>query len=137
MGAEQNKLKVVYFTRKQRHLGNFSVEIYFEKVRQYLPQEFTPVLCTMPYKSNGLFKRIANTLYCMFKQGDINHITGDIHYVAAFLKKRKTILTILDCGMLYESSGLKNRFLKFSGLQFLLTNASLLPRFQMLLKMIL
>ena len=112
MGRTKKKLKVVYFTRKQRYLGNFSVETYFEKVRQNLNPDFIPVLCTMPYESNGLFKRTANMLYCIFKQGDINHITGDIHYVATFLKKSKTILTVLDCGMLYESSGLKNKIFK-------------------------
>ncbi len=113
MEAAKRKLKVVYFTRKQRHLGNFSLETYFEQVRQYLPEEFIPAICILPFESNGLFRRIANSLYCIFKQGDINHITGDIHYVAAFLKKRKTILTIHDCGILHESSGLKNKIYKF------------------------
>ncbi|MFN2438477.1 MAG: glycosyltransferase family 4 protein [Chitinophagaceae bacterium] len=113
MGAEKKKLRVVYFTRKQRYLGNFSVETYFEKVRQNLPEEFIPVLCNMPYESNGILKRLANTVYCIFKQGDINHVTGDIHYVTAFLKKRKTVLTILDCGMLHETRGLKNKIFKF------------------------
>ena len=32
-----------------------------------------------------------------FHQGDINHITGDVHYLALGLPKRKTILTITDC----------------------------------------
>jgi len=113
VGTAKKKLKVVYFTRKQRHLGNFSVEIYFNQVRQNLPKEFIPVLCTMPYHSNGLLRRMANIFYCIFKQGDINHITGDIHYVAAFLKKRRTVLTIMDCGMLHETSGLKNKIFKF------------------------
>ncbi len=112
MRTVKKKLKVVYFTRKPRQLGNFSIEIYFKQVRQNLPKEFTQVVCTIPYESNGLFKRMANTLYCIFKQGDINHITGDIHYVATFLKKRKTILTIHDCGILHESTGLKNRIFK-------------------------
>lgn len=108
----RGKTKVVYFTRKQRPLGNFSVEIYFEQVRQNLREPFYGVVCEMPYYSNGFFKRLANTIYCIFKQGDINHITGDIHYVAAFLKKQKTILTILDCGMLHETKGIKHRLFK-------------------------
>jgi glycosyltransferase involved in cell wall biosynthesis len=66
----------------------------------------------MPYESKGLFPRLFNAIYCRFKQGDINHITGDIHYVAAFLKKRKTVLTVLDCGMLQQSSGIKKAILK-------------------------
>jgi glycosyltransferase involved in cell wall biosynthesis len=67
----------------------------------------------MPYESSGIFKRLANAIYCIFRQGDINHITGDIHYVAAFLRKRKTILTILDCGMLHQTSGIKHKIFKW------------------------
>ena len=86
------KGKVVFFQRKQRPLGNFSVEIYFRQVRENLPADIEYEVITMPFESNGLFKRFANAVYCIFKQGDINHITGDIHYVASFLKKSKTIL---------------------------------------------
>jgi glycosyltransferase involved in cell wall biosynthesis len=100
MGSQPRQIKVVYFQRKQRAVGNFSVEIYFEKIRKNLPEDFKAELVMMPYESKGLFKRIANALYCINKQGDINHVTGDIHYVGIFLKRRKTILTILDCGML-------------------------------------
>jgi len=105
-------IKVVYFQRKQRSLGNFSVEIYFEQVRKYLPDGIDPILVVMPYVSNGLFKRLANAIYCAFKQGDVNHITGDIHYVATFLKKSKTILTILDCGTIQDARGIKKAILK-------------------------
>lgn len=111
--ATKAKVKVVYFTRKQRPLGNFSLEIYFEQVRKNLPAPFHGILCEMPYESNGLIKRVANAFYCIFKQGDVNHVTGDIHYVAVFLKKQKTILTILDCGMLHDTKGLKHQILKF------------------------
>jgi len=50
--------------------------------------------------------------YCFFLQGDINHITGDIHYVTLLLKKKKTILTILDCGILHSTSGYKRSIIK-------------------------
>lgn len=106
------KIKVVFFSRKQRSLGNFSVESYFENIRQNLPQQFEAVNVVMPYESNGILKRIFNAFYCISKQGDINHVTGDIHYVATFLKKSKTVLTILDCGMLHFSKGLKHKILK-------------------------
>jgi glycosyltransferase involved in cell wall biosynthesis len=106
------KIRVVFFTRKQRGLGNFSVESYFENIRKNLPEQFDSVNIIMPFESNGLLKRFFNALYCITKQGDINHITGDIHYVATFLKKSKTILTILDCGMLHQTKGLKHKILK-------------------------
>lgn len=43
-------------------------------------------------------------------QGDINHITGDIHFISFLLKPRRTVLTIHDCGFMNHSSALA-RFL--------------------------
>jgi len=111
MGTK-SKIKVVYFCRKPRALGNFSIETYFKLIRENLPDEFEPVCREMPFENNGLFKRLANAIYCAFKQGDVNQITGDVHYLAAFLKKRKTILTILDCGLLHELVGIKRKIFK-------------------------
>ena len=107
------KLKVVFFSRKPRALGNFSVETYFKMVADELTSDFEVSIVQMPYESKGLFPRLYNAIYASYKQGDINHITGDIHYVAAFLEKKKTVLTVLDCGMLQQTSGLKKAILKF------------------------
>jgi len=113
MAIETNKkLKVVFFNRKPRALGNFSVEIYFQLMQQYLLQEFEIVNRVMPFESSGFLNRFRNALFCWNNQGDVNHITGDIHYVAAFLKKSKTILTVLDCGMLHETKGMKHKIFK-------------------------
>ena len=106
------KIKVVFFNRKPRALGNFSIEMYFRLVQNYLSDDFEVVNKVMPYESNGFLNRIGNALYCFINQGDVNHITGDIHYVAAFLKKSKTVLTIHDCGMLHETNGMKHQLMK-------------------------
>lgn len=106
-------MRVVFFNRKPRSLGNFSVESYFKQMRENLPPEFHVVSIDMPFESNGLWRRLANAIYCVFKQGDINHITGDIHYIGIFLSPKKTILTILDCGMLHQTAGLKFKLLKW------------------------
>ena len=46
-------------------------------------------------------------------QGDVNHVTGDIHFSAILLEKKKTLLTVLDCGMLSTSTGIKHALLKY------------------------
>ncbi len=109
----QKPIRVAFFHRKPRALGNFSIETYFQQIREHLPPPFQPVYVEMPYESNGLWRRLANAMYCFFKQEDINHITGDIHYVAAFLKKKKTVLTIHDCGSLHDSAGLKRKIMRY------------------------
>ena len=112
-GQNQQPIRVAFFHRKPRPLGNFSIETYFQQIREHLPAPYQPIYVEMPFESNGLWRRMANAIYCAFKQGDINHITGDIHYVAAFLQKKKTVLTIHDCGSLHETSGIKRKILKY------------------------
>ena len=111
--TSQKPIRVAFFHRKPRALGNFSIETYFQQIREHLPQPFQPVYVEMPYESNGHWRRLANAMYCFFKQEDINHITGDIHYVAAFLKKKKTVLTIHDCGSLHDTAGLKRKIMRY------------------------
>jgi glycosyltransferase involved in cell wall biosynthesis len=111
--TSQKPIRVAFFHRKPRALGNFSIETYFQQIREHLPQPFQPIYVEMPYESNGLWRRLANAIYCFFKQEDINHITGDIHYVAAFLKKKKTVLTIHDCGSLHDTDGLKRKIMRY------------------------
>ncbi len=106
-------MKVVFFNRKPRALGNFSVESYFKQIRENLPPNVEAISLDMPYESNGLWRRVANAIYCMLHQGDVNHITGDIHYVGIFLSRKKTILTVLDCGMLHQTTGIKHKILKW------------------------
>jgi glycosyltransferase involved in cell wall biosynthesis len=49
-------------------------------------------------------------LFAYKHQSDVNHVTGDIHFITLALKKRKTILTIHDLGFLNNS---KNPFMKW------------------------
>ena len=46
-------------------------------------------------------------------QAQINHITGDVHYLALMLDKRRTLLTIHDCAALERLRGLRRAILKF------------------------
>jgi glycosyltransferase involved in cell wall biosynthesis len=105
-------IRVAFFHRKPRALGNFSIETYFQQIREHLPQPFQPVYVEMPYESNGLWRRLANAMYCFFKQEDINHVTGDINYVSILLRKNQTITTIHDCGPLKISKGIKLRIIQ-------------------------
>jgi glycosyltransferase involved in cell wall biosynthesis len=103
---------VVFFQRKARSAGNFSVEIIFDDVRARLANDITAVTSYSKYESLGLFKRLYNCLEAAFRQQQINHVTGDINYLGLLLKRRKTIHTILDCVFLDRSSGIKHKVLK-------------------------
>lgn len=108
------KMKVVYFQRRPRPFGNFSLENTFDAIRAGLPKEIQAIKETVSFYSSGLFKRIFISLEVIFKQGDINHVTGDVNFLAIFLPKRKTLLTVLDIGMVANhSNSIKTKILKF------------------------
>ena len=103
--------KITYFLRKRRKGANFSVEQIFDDLAKRFSENYEVQQKILPYVSSGIFKRFANVLSATFAQGDVNHVTGDINYVALLLKKKKTISTILDLGILHRTSGLKRKLL--------------------------
>lgn len=103
------KRKVVFFHRKPK-ITNFSVEIAFQIMREALPVEVECVVAESKFDSKGVFRRIYNIIEASFRQGDVNHITGDVHFLSYLLRRDKTLLTILDCVFMYNTTGIK-RFL--------------------------
>ena len=106
-------IKVVFFQRKRHPFGNFSLEFIFDDVRGRLSSKIAAVKKECSFTSTGFFPRLFNILEASFFQGDVNHITGDIHYIALLLKKHKTILTVLDCGFLNIPESFKKKVLKY------------------------
>ena len=103
--------KIVFFERKMPFYG--SIELYFSGVRNSLSSNYNLKVFQSRYFSQGLFKRVFNILEAYFHQSDINHITGDVHFLSYLMKKRKTILTIHDCSSVIHSKGLKKIIYKF------------------------
>ncbi|WP_205508580.1 glycosyltransferase family 4 protein [Longitalea arenae] len=106
------KPKVVFFHRKPRSVGNYSVEFIFEDVRKRLSNKIAAEVVVSKYESSGFLKRLYNCLEAWRKQGPVNHITGDVNYLGLFLKRNTTIQTILDCVHLNTSAGIKYKILK-------------------------
>lgn len=105
-------MHVIYFQRKP-HSNHFSIEKVFKGIRKHLPSHVKAETYIARYMSSGVLNRVYNTLEVIFNQGDINHITGDIHYVAILLRKDKTILTIHDCGFMKHPSQFARMILGF------------------------
>ncbi len=104
---------VTFFHRKPYLSGNYSLEFIFSALRKKLVDEVDSHVSQCRFYSNGIFKRIFNAIEAFFKQKGVNFIAGDVHYISAFLKKRKTILLIADCGFLNEIYGIKKKLVKF------------------------
>ncbi|OQP66881.1 hypothetical protein A3860_00490 [Niastella vici] len=105
-------LEVVFFHRKPRTVGNYSVEFIFEDVRKRLNGKINSRVVVSAYESAGLFKRLYNCYQAWRNQGQVNHITGDVNYLGLLLKRNATIQTILDCVHLNSSRGIKYSVLK-------------------------
>jgi len=106
-------MKVVFFQRKPVPNKNFSIEILFNQIRSNLPKEIVAVTEIAKYYSKGFFKRLYITIDVVFKQGDVNHITGDINFISLFLHKKKTIITFLDLRVLQNSNPINKKILAF------------------------
>ncbi|NOZ34239.1 MAG: glycosyltransferase family 4 protein [Chlorobi bacterium] len=90
-----------------------SIEEQFFAVQKALPEDIPYNNIFAKFHSNGLFRRIFILLQAAFNQGDINHITGDIHFIALFFKKKKTILTVHDIGSVLNKTGIKHKILRY------------------------
>ncbi len=105
-------MQITYFHRKPGP-AHFSLERIFEDVRAHLPADIRPVVARCPRESKRVLNRIINILWAWRHQGEVNHITGDVHYLCYLLPKRRTVLTIADCVSLKYNRGLKRSLLWF------------------------
>lgn len=104
--------KIVHFQRKP-YPGQVSIEVVFKVVRATMRDLGIDVeIQTLPHHSKGLLSRIASVWWAGKHQGDINHITGDVHFVALGIAPDRTILTIHDCRALERLSRVKHWIMK-------------------------
>lgn len=106
-------IEVVHYQRKRTGVGHHSIESIFKRVRDLQPSDINITLRYPRFVSNGIFKRLYNVFEAVFTQKDVNHVTGDIHFINLLQSKRKNILTIHDCGLLKRTSGVKHAIIKF------------------------
>jgi len=108
---EDFKLKVIFFYRA---LGTgYSIERVFESIQKAMSNQIETRVVRVKFYGTNPFKVIWNAVTSAFFQGDINHITGDVHYLTLFMHKKRTILTIHDCGALISMRGWKRILLSF------------------------
>lgn len=104
-------LQVTHFQRYQA-VNRYSVEGYFDRVRDHLGETITARKHSLKFLSRGFLRRLFNMLEARFQRSDINHITGDVHFLALALPPQQTILTVLDCQVLERLTGWKHWIIK-------------------------
>ena len=92
--------------------GYTSIERLFDGLRRAMPEDIECLARICPRFSKGIWPRLVNLADAARHQGTVNHITGDVHYLALALDKRRTLLTIHDCAALERLRGLRRAVLK-------------------------
>ena len=105
--------KVIWYFRKKRELGNFSIENSFRELYPHFENtEWEVEWREASWFSEGLINRIKIALEARRLKADIIHITGDINFAAILLNRRKVVLTVHDNGFLNDYKGMKRWLMK-------------------------
>lgn len=98
---------VTQFMRKPASAA-YSMETVYADVRANLPDDIVARVQHCSFESRGIVNRLCDAWAARRHQGDVNHITGDVHYLAYFLKPARTVITMHDCIGLDRTKGLKH-----------------------------
>ncbi len=74
-----------------------------------MPEDVATRTFVVPFRSAGVWRRIADIVSVALRRGDVVHVTGDVHFVAFGLRRARTILTVLDCGLAHVPNPLVRR----------------------------
>ncbi len=103
--TQMNNFSLTYFFRKPSDKFH-SIEELFNNFQSELPENCNFKNVYLPYHT-GLIGRLKNIFFAKKHKNQINHITGDINYIALGLPKKNTILTIHDIGSALQGNKLK------------------------------
>lgn len=98
-----SKVRYIYRAPNYGH----SIERVFEDIRSALPATVEQSEFYCPYRRLSLLKLFSNFKSCTQLDEKINHITGDVYYLALGLPRAGLILTIHDCGHIPNLRGWK------------------------------
>jgi glycosyltransferase involved in cell wall biosynthesis len=104
--------RITHFMRRPRP-NVFSIERLYEDVRGAMPADCRVTVWTCRNFSNGLWPRVKDMWAARKGQGDVNHVTGDVHYLTFLLDPKRTVLTVHDLVLLGRLRGLKRWILWF------------------------
>ena len=109
----KNKIKVTYFQRKSRPGSNFSLEYIFDDIRNRLSDVVEAKVVISPLQNDGYYSKLVNILDAWKNESrSVNHIAGEVHFLDLLMKKRKVVLTILDCCVMDRKKGVALTIMK-------------------------
>lgn len=94
--------KIIYFFRNPK--AGYSIQTVFQTIMRQVDLQLTTEGIFLPSPFANLKAICQNGIYARRNQQprSLNHITGDVHYLLYFLKRRRTIITVHDI-MCYDN----------------------------------
>lgn len=99
-------MRTVAFFYRRKNPFFFSIEQLFEQVAYQMEQSagagfrISQIRLPLPSRPQHL---LSNIRYARSRQAEINHVTGDVHYILMGFSARKiNVLTVHDCVMLHR-----------------------------------
>ncbi|MCB0704396.1 MAG: glycosyltransferase family 4 protein [Saprospiraceae bacterium] len=111
-------MHIHYFFRSKK-TKRFSIEALFGALISWIQKRQEVSCVEVPFVTSGFKSVWKNGRFGRQNQGNINHVTGDVHYLILFFSKaNKNILTIHDTGLLGHYPKGSVRYLVFKKLWF-------------------
>jgi len=110
--ATSKTIRVMHFQRLPM-AGYVSIERLFDSLRVSMPNDIECAVHVSPRFSKGVWSRFVNLRAAKREAGPINHITGDVHYLAFGIPGRGSILTVHDCAALNRLRGIEREILRY------------------------
>jgi glycosyltransferase involved in cell wall biosynthesis len=86
-------MKVSFFQRKP--FQDFvSIEHIYDMVRANLPDGVEVETYISKYHSKGVVRRVYSIFEAALRQGEVNHVTGDVNFLVFLLNRKNTILSV-------------------------------------------
>jgi glycosyltransferase involved in cell wall biosynthesis len=77
-----------------------------------MPGDISCACHVSPFPIQGPVSRLRNVIDAGRHRGPVNHVTGDVHFLALSLPGSRTILTVHDCGNLHRLRGWRRAVLR-------------------------
>ncbi|ADV48460.1 glycosyl transferase group 1 [Cellulophaga algicola DSM 14237] len=103
-------MRINYFFRHPK--VGFSIQRVFQTVNLGVKKVFETEETFLPNPKSNIPAIFKNGMFARKKQLDINHITGDAHYLLYFLNTSKTVVTVHDIMYYSYLSGIKKKLWK-------------------------
>lgn len=108
------KIQINFFQRRPHPGFSFSFEYIFDDLRKRLADKIEANTFISKHYNSGYFSKILNIIEASILQNkDVNHITGEVHFLNLLMYKKRVVLTIHDCGMISRKKGLEKAIVKW------------------------